>query len=96
MNDRGTNVETSEIALEIALSREAFRKLSEAVWTSSGDSGVYLHLEIRTHFPPKQPCSKEYSKFAPPACPSHKRDSNSHVIHSTKLHRNTQVNKALL
>lgn len=91
-NDRGTNV-------EIALSREAFRKLSEAIWTSSGDSGVHLHLEIRathTFSPKKQSWSKEYSKFAPPACPSHKRDSNSHVIHSTKLHRNTQVNKALL
>lgn len=89
MEDRDTN----------ALSRAAFRKLSEAVWTSSGDSGGHLHLDIRavdTFSPKTQPSSKEYSKFAPPAAPSHKRSSNSHVVHSTKLHRNTRVTNALL
>lgn len=73
VDDRGTNV-------EIALSRQASRKWSEAMWTSSGDSGVHLHLEIKaahTFSPKTQPCSKEYSQFAPPAAPPHKKFKQS-------------------
>lgn len=45
---------------------------------------------------PIQPCTKEYSRLAPPVPPLRIKGSHSHSISSTKLHGNTQKVNVLL